>query len=531
MLVKRRQLLALGGALGLAGCSGGRGRADQATLFRGVGDEPSTLDLSRIFDGPGTTIAYDLFEPLLALSAEGRYVPGAAERWEASADGIVWRFHLRSSARWSNGEPVTAEDFVFAWRRLVDPAIGAPFATMAFAIDNAQGIAAGDIKDLGRLGVRAVSPVELEVRLARPSPFFIDQVGHFAMAPLHRATVGTDEGWSLPGRMVSNGPYRLTARRRGESVALEKNPFYWAAAEVATARVEHVQTADSALEVLRFRSGELDLTNEVPAGQVAWLRSKLGEQVRLAPRLGVNYIAFNMTDPRVADPRIRRALAMGVERDIIARDVMRGGETPAYRFMPPSLDPGRTWAPDWTAWPRERRIAQAHALFKAAGFEADRPFPITLSYDNADLSRSVMVAVAAMWRDLPVSVRLEGVEQRVMQAYRRQGRFMLARSNWVADYPHPYNFLELFRSDAGAANAVRYFDPAFDALLDAAARAPRGDLAALHQAEARLLAADIVIPLNFFVGRHLISPRLAGWRDNPLDLHLSRWLSLRPQAS
>lgn len=507
---------------------------DQDTIRRAIMGSPISINPQAAFDDAGKAIIYDLYEGLVSFAPDGRVIPGVATHWDVSADGLVYTFHLDPAAQWSNADRVTAHDFVASWRNLLDPDTAAPFASLAYAIKNARPVLQGAAPPEA-LGVTASSDTVLVVELEKPIGFFTQVISHYAFMPLHSSAISRPENeWITPGELVSNGAYVLTDWRRGQFISLTPNPHFRLADETRTGRIDHVVSNDISMEVLRYRAGEIDATQDVPSTQTAWLERRTPDELTLSPRLGVYYLAINLDRPEFADRGVREALNMALERDVLTARITRGGEEPLYGLVPPSLwsDPATQYRPDWADQDRPTRIAAARALMEAAGYTDDNPLRVEIVFSDSDLAKRLFVATAAMWKDIHVDTRLLNVEPRATFPIRRERRFSLFRTGWVADYAHAYNFLEIYRSDAGDLNFPNYQNPQVDALLDAALRATPGESDALmREAEALAMADAPVIPLFVYANRTLVKPDITGWIHNPITVNLSRYLHRGPTSN
>lgn len=503
--------------------------AEDLIIKRAINGEPLSIDPHSVFDDAGNAISYDLFEGLISYSASGEAIPGVAETWRVSDDGLIYTFTLREDARWSDGMPVQADDFVFAWRRLADPDTAALFASLLYAVENAEAITKGE-ESKNTLGVRAIDPQTFEVTLKEPTSYFLKQVGHYSLFPVPKHIVERQpEGWTRAGVMVSNGAFKLAERRRGQYLDLTPNPHFHDFENVALQGIRYVVSADPQLEVLRFRSGELDITYESPSTQVSWLLRRYPTQQRVASRLAVTFLFPNLDDGAMSDIRVRKALGMTLEREIIADRIARGGETPFYGMVPPSLWSKPAYRPDWADLSRELREAQAKALMAEAGYSDDNPLTIEIVYATNEDDKRLLVAATAMWKPIFVRTKLINVEPRATADYRRRRAFQLSRAGWVADYDHAYNFLELFKSNAGGLNFPNYKNPEFDALLEQAAGASQADAEKLYaRAEQLLMEEEAVIPVYIDVARPLVRDAITGYIDNPLNVHLARWMGIKP---
>ena len=333
--------------------------AAKNTLQRGNGAEPETLDVHKSSGVPAANIQRDLFEGLVAEAADGSHVPGVAESWTLSDDGKVYTFRLRKNAKWSNGDAVTAHDFVFALQRGVDPAVGSSYAFILWPIANGEDITKGKVKELDRLGVEAVGAHTLKVTLKAPTPYFIGLLTHMHAYPVHRKTIERHGGkWTRAGNLVSNGAYRLAEWVPQSHIRLERNPHYWNAANVRIDAVVFHPTEDKSTELRRFRSGELDATDDVPSDQIAWVEKNLAAQFRNTAYLGTYYYALNLTKAPFRDrPGLRNALAMTIDREILTGKVTKGGEIPAYAWVPPGVNRYAGAKVSWAGLSKAERLA------------------------------------------------------------------------------------------------------------------------------------------------------------------------------
>lgn len=524
-----RRWLPLLGALALmvAGCSPAReGHWPQGKdcLRAGNLSDPGSLDPVRAFVKQDQTVINDLLVGLTTYDAEGRIVPGMATSWERSSDGLTWRFHLRD-AFWSDGAPVTANDFVYSFRRLIDPATAASYAILIFPFANAEAISRGKA-EASALGVSAPDLRTVEIRLANPVPYLPQVLAHYGVAPVPEHAVRRwGDRWSEPGRFVSNGPFRLSKWRLGDRIVLEKNARFYDAARVCLDRVEYFPTADSIAAERRVKRGELDLNSAFAWNRSAFMqRGSMAPFVRVHPWTDVYYVVFRLSDRRFADRRVRQALTMAIDRPFVAR-VMAGGQHPTNGFVPPGLG-GLPASPDWSHLPLAERQARARALLAAAGYGPRNPLRFELKAPAGGRGLSAPVVLQAEWRAIGVDVRLSGAEIAVFFADLQRGDFEAALTDWIADYRDPTNFLDLMRSDQSSSNYGGWIDPAYDALLAQARRErdPQRRSRLLQSAEQRMLQDAAVAPLFVNPSHNLVSPRLTGWRDNLDDVHPKRWM-------
>lgn len=499
-------------------------------LHRGNGPEPDSLDPHRAQGVSAGNLLRDLYEGLVAEDAAGRLIPGLAQSWHTSADGLHWRVRLRPRLRWSDGSALLAEDFIASFRRAVDPATAAPYAAMLSAIDKAPEIIAGRLAP-ERLAVGAEGPWLL-FRLQHPEPALPAILAQTIAFPVHRALREGRLGAGDP-RLPVPGPFRLVERVPHSHARLAPNPWHHARGEIRLDQVVFHVTEDAFAELARFRAGELHLTETIPPGSYARLRAQWPEQLRVAPYLGSFWFGINLERaPLGQSLALREALSLAIDRDILVRHVTGAGEAPAWTATPPGLEGHGPPRPAWAQWPQSRREGWARQRLAESGLMPLRQ-PIEIRYNTHPLQRRTALAVAAMWQQvLGVACRLHNEEWRVFVANRRARRLTeVFRGGWIADLPDAGNFLELFRSDSPL-NATGYQDPEFDRLLSTARweRDAAQRQRVYQAAEARMLAAHPILPLYHNVSRHMLHPALRGWIDNPLDRHPSRWLWLDSAA-
>ena len=505
------------------GCGGASSSSSSKFLRRSIGGEPSTLDPQLAGDTFSVEALRDLYEGLTSESPGGEIVPGVAEDWVVSPDGRSYTFRLRPDARWSNGDPVTADDFVAGLRRAVDPSTGAPEAGLLALIGNAAAIIAGRAP-AATLAVTALGDRSLVIELAQPAPYFTAILATAIAYPLHRPAGAV---------RVSNGPYQLAEWTPGARLRLVRNPRYWDQRSVGIAEVDYLPVADSTAELTRYRANDIDITSSVPAQQVASLRESLPAELQIRPQLAVVYYAFNLARPPLRDaPGLRQALSLAIDRERLTRSVLKAGQVPAFAFVPPGIGgyTGPVYA--WATEPVDLRLASARTLYAAAGYSSARPLRLRLLLPDDDTLRNVALAVSAMWREaLGVQTKLTPLEYRAYLATRDdRSRWDVLSHGWNADYPDPGNFLGIFAS-AAAQNDAALADREFDRLLEAAAAeaAPQPRAALLARAERRLLDDYAVAPLYFPVSRRLVKPYVEGAMLAPMNHNYSKYLRLRPR--
>jgi len=504
--------------------------ADQ-TVTRSLRNMPRTLDPSLLTDVYGQYLTDDLSEGLTTLGVDGSPVPGVASAWETSVDAKEWVFHLRPEARWSNGDPVTAADFLYAWHRTLDPKTGSEYAQALSPIVGALAIATGKAA-ADTLGVSAPDEHTIRIQLVAPTPYLLALLADSFMQPEHRATIERyGDDWTRPGHMVSDGPFVLRELIIGDRITLAKNEHYWNASAVHPTRVVYYPL-DQITQVSRYLAGDIQFADDFPSEQFRYLKGLLGTQVQTAPQLAIDQLGFNMLGaPFAANRNLRLALTMAVDREVLANKVRQGAEFPAYTLVPPL--PGYTPAlPEWASWSDERRHREARRLYAAAGYSREHPLRVQLDYDTSESSRDMFDAVAAMWRtNLGAEVEPYNEEFRVLLQDLRLHKSLLFSDDWTGDYPDPYTFLQLYETGFDE-NFGGASDPEFDTLLRTATN--ESDVAHRYadftRAEARLNDDAVYIPYLYRADRHLIKPYLKGWQLNVLDRIPSRYLYVLEHA-
>ncbi len=501
----------------------------ECVFRRGEAGDPSTFDPQKTSTVIEADALYDLFEGLLTYDASGALVPGAAQSWSVSADGLTYVFRLRE-ARWSNGDPVRAEDFVFTFRRLLDPATGAEYANLYYPIRNAERIAGGEAAP-SALGVRAINDWTLEIALERHTPYFLAVVAHQTSAPVNPRNVAEfGPAFARPGNLVSNGAFRLAAFTPNDETVLVKNPFFHDARDVKIDKEIIASIDDRAAAFLRFRAGEIDTYDDAPADELAFVRQTLRDEFHVAPTLGVLYLAFNTKKPPFDDARVRNALSMVVDREFLARGIWGGAMAPAYSFVPPGIDNYVTGvAADFRDLSPIEREDRARELLKEAGYGEGRPLAVEIRYNTSENNKATAIAIGDMWKTLGVTTTFINSDVKThFGLLQNGGDFDVARAGWIGDYSDPQNFLFLFESGNARLNYARWSNAAYDRLMSAAAQETdlRARADTLAEAERLLLEAEPVIPLLFYESKNMVSRRVKGWRDNLLDRHLARYLSM-----
>ncbi len=511
-------LAALAALMG-AGCGGG-GETETGILQVGNGAALQGLDPHIVTGVPESNVLTALYEGLVRLDPRtGEVLPGVAERWELSEDGRTYTFHLREDAAWSNGDPLTAEDFAFAWRRILTPEMAANYVSMLFVIEHAEAYHAGELDSFDEVGIRVIDPQTLEVTLEHPTPYFLDLHIHYTFFPVHRPSIEAAGGlydrtspWTRPGAMITNGPYVLTAWEPAERISVRRNPEYWDAASVTLDGIDYLPIANTQTEERSFRAGDLHMTQSVPLQRIDTYREENPEVLQLKPYFGNYFYRFNVTRPPLDDVRVRRALSLAVDRDLILAILQNGGERVATHFVPPE-------APDYTGPELVRHDPEAaRTLLAEAGYPNGEGFPqLDILYNTLEAHRTIAEAIQRMWKDtLGVEVGILNQDWKVYISSTQQLQYDISRAGWIGDFLDPMAFLKILRSGDGN-NNTGWGSAAYDALLDKAEAtvdpAPRARV--LQQAETLLLEEAPLMPIYFYSRKFLKRPSVQNFAMSP----------------
>jgi oligopeptide transport system substrate-binding protein len=508
----------------------------EVVLRRGNAAEPQTLDQHHTSIDIERNILKDLYEGLTVFDAAGKVTPGAAESWTVSADGLVYTFKLRANAKWSDGSPVTADDFVYSFRRVEDPKTAAGYANILYPIKNAQKINSAKpdaAVAIDTLGVKAIDPKTLEITLEQPTPYLTQLLAHQTALPVSKASIDKNgANFVRPGVMVSNGAFTLTEQVSNDHITVSKNANYWDAANVKIDKVIFYPTNDAAAAVRRFQAGELDLNYNFPADQRDFLKQQLGaDQVKVAPYMSTYYYVFDTRHEPFNDPNVRKALSMAIDRDFLSDKIYANTQQPLYSFVAPGIESYNAAVPDFAKMSQLDREDKAKALLKAAGYgPGGKPLKIEIRYNTNVNHQKVATAVADMWKALGATVTILNNDTAAHYDYIRQGNtFDVARAGWAADYADPENFLTLALSTNKDFNYGHYNNPKFDDLIKKsyAERNVDARMKLLHDAEQMLMDETAVAPMMNTASLWLVSRKIKGFVDNAQNDHLSRYMSIQ----
>ncbi|MBA3066885.1 MAG: peptide ABC transporter substrate-binding protein [Hyphomonas sp.] len=525
-------LLALA-AFSLAACGGAGGTkekpGDVPTLRRGISAQVDTLDPHKSSAQWENIIIGDMMIGLMTDGPDGKPLPGMAESYEVDATGTVWTFHLGDFV-WSDGQPVTANDFVFAFRRLQDPTVASQYASLLWLVKNAQKVNALELPP-EELGIRAVDARTVEITLEYPAPYLLGLLTHYTTFPVPQHVVEQyGDAWIQPQNIVVNGPYKLVYWRTGDQLVADKNPTGFGAADACFDRVAYFEIADENAYENKISAGELDINNQFSGPRQTEIEAKFPGWVRTTPGLLTTYWSFNQTKAPFNDVRVRKALSIALDRDFMVRNVMTPGFVPAYALVPPKIANYDTPRPEvsWKDQPRAERLAEAKRLLEEAGFGPDKPLKFEFIHRNTGDNPKVAPVAQSNWAEIAPWVQPEIVRQetKVLYSRLRLTDFQISDGAWLADFDDPINFLYLLDSKTGQQNYGKYANPEYDALLADAKNqldlTRRAELFA--QAEKLMLEDYPITPMWVQVTQNLVDPTLTGWEDNAKDNHRSRFL-------
>ncbi len=502
-------------------------------LVRGNGTEVASLDPHKTEGVPESHVIRDLLEGLVNQDADGNTIPGVAERWETE-DNQTFTFYLRKDAKWSNGDPVTAEDFVYSFKRAVDPNTASPYSWYLemTTMENAADIIAGKA-DKETLGVKALDANTLEIKLETAGPYFVMMMGHTTVKPVHRATVEKfGDQWTKPENFVGNGAFIIDSWRVNERIELVRNENYWDNADTVLTKVTYLPIEDQVAEMNRFLSGEIHFTNELPVEHFKRLKKEHPESVSVGGNLCSYYYGFNNKKAPFDDVRVRKALSYAIDRDIVTNAILAQGQKPAY-FLTPEITAGfNPELPAYGQMTQEQRVEKAKELLAEAGFDNSNPLEFTLLYNTSENHKKIATAIQSMWKkSLNVDVTLENQEWKTYLDTRRNGDFDVTRAGWCGDYNEASSFLSLMQSN-NSSNDPQYHSAEYDEVMaKALASTSEEERQALYIKAEQLLARDMPIaPVYQYVKSRLVQPSVGGFPiNNAEDKIFSKDLYIKAQ--
>lgn len=516
---------------GVVASSGGAG--SRKVLHYGNGAEPQDIDPVIVTGTPEYRLIQTFSEGLVSEDPQMNIIPGVAERWEISPDGLTYTFHLRADANWSNGDPVTSQDFTHSFQRVLTPALACQYAYMLFNhVRGAKDYYDGKTTDFASTGFQAPDPRTLVITLVQPAPFLLHAMNHYSWYPVHIPTVKKFGGltqrstaWTRPENYVGNGPYILKEWHPNQVIVAVRSPTYWDRARVKIDEIDlyPIELADT--EERMFRTGQLDITNEVPLTKLAIYRREHPESVRVDPYDGLYFYRFNVLRKPFDDVRVRRALAMAVDRESLVKNVTLADEAPAYNFVPQNLL-GYHSAHSFKA-----DLTEARRLLAEAGYPDGKGFPrVELLYNTLEKHKIIAEALQQMWRkNLGVDINLVNEEWKVYIDDQHSRNFQFQRAGWIADYIDPHVFFDLWETGGGN-NDSNWGNPEYDRLLHTALATPNDTARfAVYQKMEKILIDEMpVIPLFYYTRARLISPRVKGFYTTPLDNYPWKYADIEP---
>jgi oligopeptide transport system substrate-binding protein len=504
----------------------------EMVIKRGFGASPDTLDPHMNFGAREGWIQDDMYEGLTAANAKGEPGPGAAEKWETSDDGLTWTFHLRAGLKWSNGDPLVAQDYVNGVIRQLDPKTASPrayyFGSVIPLVGGQEFMDAEQAGDPATVGISAPDDKTIVMKLKAPQPNMLYLVESYHIPPLHKPSFDKFGGdFIKPENIVNNGPYKMTEMVPQSHVTLAKNENYWDAANVKIDKVVYVVTEDDQTELKRYKAGELDTTNEIPSDQVESVKAELGAEVRITPYLESHYISFNITKAPFDNIKVRQALAIGIDRQTLQDKIVKAGYQANCGYSPPN-DPRykQPQVPECNMTPEER-AEKGKALLAEAGFGPDNPLKVTIESSSDNTLKKMAEGIALMWKqNLGVDAKVNVQEFQAWMDTFYAGGWDVLNDNLIGDMPGPESHLTYMRPSAEP--GYNWKSDKFESLMDEAQAAAditkRYEI--LAQAEKTLLDDYLITPLDVATSRHLVKPHLKGWEDNILDVHPTKLLSV-----
>ncbi|MDN0082823.1 peptide ABC transporter substrate-binding protein [Crenobacter sp. SG2305] len=492
-------------------------------LIRNNASETETLDPALAESVGANNITRDLFEGLTATNSDGVVVPGVAEKWEQK-DPTTWVFHLRKNAVWSNGDPVVAGDFVYGWQRFVDPKTASPYAsTYGIFILNGQEITEGK-KPVTALGVKAIDKYTLEVKTPYPVAFMPDLVSNLNLGPVNKAVVDKfGKDWTKPGKMVSNGAFVLKDWQVNSKLIMEKNPKYWDVKNVQLTRVTYLPVEDENTDVKLFQSGQNDWVYQLPSGTYSKYKQEFPKEIKNAPMLGLRYYSFNNKDPLLKDVRVRKALTMVIDRDVLAQKVTADGQMPSYGVVVRGVKGADVTTYEWSKWPMAKRVEEAKKLLADAGVKPGTK--IRFAYNTSEYHKKMAIFAASEWKTkLGLDTQMESMEFKVLLKKRHDGDYQIARNGWVADYNDATTFLTLVQCGSTQNDNFNCNQKAEALIKQGNETQDVAKRKALLTQAAKLVMDDYpMLPLLQYTLPRLVKPYVGGYSlKNPMDRYRSK---------
>ena len=512
--------------------------AQAVTLNTMNGSEPGSIDPHQASGDWENRIIGDYIEGLMAEDAKAEAIPGQAESWDISDDGLVYTFHLRDGIQWSDGTPVTAADFEFAFRRIVNPATASDYAYLQYPIKGASEIADGSMPvDSPDFGVKVIDDKTLEITLENPTPYFLQLLTHYTAYPVPKHVVeAKGDDWTKVENVVGNGPYKIVEWVPGNYIKSVKSDTYYDKDKVQIDEVYYYVQDDLAAAFNRYRAGEYDILTDLPFDQQQLVKDTMPGEGRFAPFAGIHYYVLNEEKPPLDNVEVRKALSIAVNRAIIGPDVWGSGEPPAYGWVPPGVTNYDVpqYMPEYASKSYEENVAEAKAIMEGLGYTAEKPLQLQIRYNTNDNHQRLAVAISSMWEQINVKTELFNAETPVHYDALRAGDYQVGRAGWLMDYADPSNMIELLETGVmqdgkmnWGNNYGRYSNKQFDELAAQAEKETDLQKRAELYAQAEKIAMDefAAIPLVYYLAANVVKPSVQGFEDNAKDIHRTRWLT------
>ncbi|MDX7999053.1 oligopeptide ABC transporter substrate-binding protein OppA [Xenorhabdus sp. Reich] len=484
--------------------------SEKQEIVRNNGSEPASLDVHKVESDTEFNIISDFFDGLIYIDQKSEIKPKLATSWETN-DNKNWIFHLRKDAKWSDGSPITAHDVVFSWRRLIDPLTGSPYGNYLVnaSVVNATDVLQGKSK-VEALGIKALDDFTVEVKLDKPVGDFLQMLAHPSMIPINEKMVKRyGDKWTKPEYFVGSGAFKLSEWVVNERVVGIRNPQYWDDKNTVINKVTYLALASDKADLNRYLAGEIDITLTIPLESFASLKKKYPEQVNISPRIGTYFYEFNTKKPPFNDIRVRQALNLAVDRNVIADKVLGQGQKAAYTLLPPDTGGFSFQQPDYVSWTQEQRIAKARELLNEAGFNQSNRLKFNLLYNTSEAHKKIAIAVSSMWKkNLGADVILQNQEWKVVLDNKYQGKFDIARYGWIADYNSPMTFFNIFTT-GHTQNSSSYSNKKFDELVSESGRT---NYKSSYQQALDIVTHDApIIPVYYYVNAKMVKPYIGGF--------------------
>lgn len=522
-----------------AGCSrtNGTPTINRDALTVDLGADVATLDPQMSEDSQSHRVILDLFEGLTTTDQKNQVIPGLAESWTISEDQKTYVFNLRPNIKFSNGKPITANDVVFSYQRLVSPKVASPYNHLLTNVVNANDIIAGK-KPLDTLGVKALNKTTIEITLDHPDASFLDIVSLWNLDIVSKENVTKfGNAWTSPKNIVTSGAYKLDERVVKGYILESKNPYYYDESHVTIKRIKFMPNEDNNSSLNQYKSGDLDITYSLPIDQYKTIKNAFGNQLHTVTLEGIYYYDLNMMSPLFKNNlKLRKALSMAVDRGVLVRDILGQGQVPLYSYATNTVEDGKYSGLDydWAKTPRSNQLAEAKELFAEAGYSESNPLVITISYNNNDLHKKVSLAIGAMWQRVfgfkSVRIDLKNQEWKTFLQTRHTGNYDIARDAWIADYNSVDSYTTIFKCN-GPQNNSHYCNPRYDELLQlATAESDLKEKYRLNREALKVAMNDYpIIPLYQYTYFRLINPKITNYTPavNHLDHVQSKWYSIK----